>query len=290
MTYTFLQNIITDIMNITELTAADIAALDKEKTVVLVPVGSVEQHGPHLPLGTKCFLSEAVAYEAESLLKKEGIIALIAPVFPYMPCQSSFGFPGCFSIGARTFSDALYEIGYSFKREGFAFVYYVNLSISPDALKAVSVAIEDLNTLNDFRAYDPMPLWNFSPNEKIEELLKQTGLEPSHELHADIKETSALLALDPSLVQTSLLAQLPRCHVNPSWEVLKGNFSYQEMGSESGYLGSPDAATPEIGQIFLREAGFALSEAVKFTLEGNELPELPLQIRMLLKMVDLDEM
>jgi creatinine amidohydrolase/Fe(II)-dependent formamide hydrolase-like protein len=193
-------------------------------------------------------------------------------------------------MGARTFSDALYEIGYSFKREGFAFVYYVNLSISPDALKAVSVAIEDLNTLNDFRAYDPMPLWNFSPNEKIEGLLKQAGLEPSHELHADVKETSALLALDPDLVQTSMLGQLSRCHVNPSWEVLKGNISYQEMGSESGYLGSPDAANPEIGQIFLSEAGFALSETVKFTLEGNELPELPLQIRMLLKMVDLDEM
>ncbi len=277
-------------MNISDLTAADLAAIDKEKTVVLIPIGSIEQHGPHLPLGTKCFLSEAVACEAEALLKKNDIIALIAPVFPFMPCQSSFGFPGSFAMGARTFSDALYEIGYSCKREGFAFVYYVNLSISPDALKAVSVAVEDLNTLSEFRAYDPLPLWNFSQNERIEAALQQLGLEPAHELHADVKETSALLALDPELVQTSLIRQLPRCQINPSWEVLKGNFSYQEMGSESGYLGSPDAANPELGQLFLSEAGFALAEAVKFTLEGNDLPELPLQIRMLLKMVDLDEM
>lgn len=277
-------------MIIAELTASDIAAVDKEKTVVFIPVGSIEQHGPHLPLGTKCFLSEAVACEAEASLKKNGIVAMIAPVFPFMPCQSSFGFPGCFSMGARTFSDALYEIGHSFKREGFSFVYYVNLSISPDAVKAVSVAVEDLNTLSDFRAYDPMPLWNFSPNERIEEILRGLNLEPAHELHADIKETSALLSLDPGLVQTSLLRQLTRCQINPSWEVLKGNFSYQEMGSETGYLGSPDAANPELGQIYLEEAGYALAEAVKFTLEGNELPELPLQIRMLLKMVDLDEM
>lgn len=277
-------------MNISEMTATELAAVDRENAIVLIPIGSVEQHGPHLPVGTKCFLSEAVACEAEVRLKSAGITTLVAPVFPYMPCQSSFGFPGCFSMGARTFSDALYEIGYSFKREGFAFVYYVNLSISPDALKAVTVAVEDLNTLSDFRAYDPLPLWNFSPNERIEQFLNQLNLDSSHELHADIKETSALLALEPDLVKTSLLAQLSRCQINPSWEVLKGNFSYQEMGSESGYLGSPDAASPELGQLFLAEAGFALSEAVKFTLEGNELPELPLQIRMLLKMVDLDEM
>lgn len=277
-------------MNISELTAAEIASIDKENTVVLIPIGSVEQHGPHLPVGTKCFLSEAIAFEAEANLKKDGIITLISPVFPFMPCQSSFGFPGCFSIGARTYSDALYEIGHSFKREGFAFVYFVNMSISPDGLKAVSVAVEDLNTLNDFKAFDPMPLWNFSPNEKLNEIFIEHGLEQANELHADVKETSALLALDPGLIQTSLLSRLPRCKVNSTWEVLKGNFSFAEMGSDSGYIGSPDCASPEIGQIYLSEAGYALSESVKFTLEGNEMPDLPIQIRMLMKMVDLDEM
>jgi creatinine amidohydrolase len=277
-------------MNISELSASEISALDKEKTVIFVPLGSVEQHGPHLPLGTKCFLSEAVAYQAGGNLRKDGIEALIAPVFPFMPCQTSFGFNGNFSMGARTYSDALYEIGHSFKKEGFSFLYFINFSISPEALKAVTVSIEDLSTLADFYAFDPLPLWNFSPNERIDEILGQLGLEPGNELHADIKETSALLALDPDLVRTSILPQLARCQINPSWEVLKGNFSYLEMGAESGYLGSPDLSTPEIGRAYLDEASFALSEAVKFTLEGNKLPELPLQIRMLLKMVDLDEM
>ncbi|GAB4272468.1 MAG: creatininase family protein [Candidatus Rifleibacteriota bacterium] len=277
-------------MNISELTSAELASIDKESAVVLIPTGSIEQHGPHLPLATKCFLSEAIAYEADANLKKEGINALITPVIPFMPCQSSFGFPGCFSMGARTFSDALYEIGYSFKREGFSFIYFVNLSISPDALKAVSVAVDDLNTLNDFKAYDPMPLWNFSPNERLNKLLSEIGIDSASELHGDVKETSALLSLDPGLVQSAMLSQLPSCKVNAAWEVLKGNFSFSEMGSDSGYLGTPSQANPDIGQIYLSEAGYALSEAVKFTLDGNELPELPLQIRMLMKMVDLDEM
>ncbi|MGM0600728.1 MAG: creatininase family protein [Candidatus Rifleibacteriota bacterium] len=277
-------------MNIAEITAKQLASIDKNNTVVFLPVGSVEQHGPHLPLGTKTFLSEAIAYDAQARLKSLGLESIIGPVLPYMPCQSSFGFAGIFSMGARTFSDALYEIGYSLKREGFYKVFFINLSISPDALKAVSVAVEDLNTLNDFKAYDPMPLWNFSNNEQLDNFLKEMELDSSNELHADVKETSAMLSLDPEMVDQSILKDLPRCQINPSWEILKGNFSYQEMGSDLGYLGAPASASQELGKLYLSEAAFALSEAVKFTLEGNDLPELPLQIRMLLKMVDLDEM
>ena len=277
-------------MNIAEITAKKLASIDKKNTVVLLPVGSIEQHGPHLPLGTKTFLSEAIAYDAQARLKSSGIESLIGPVLPFMPCQSSFGFTGIFSMGARTFSDALYEICYSLKREGFYKVFFVNLSISPDALKAVSVAIDDLNTLNDFKAYDPMPLWNFSNNDKLDNFLNEIDLESANELHADVKETSAMLSLDSDMVDQTVLKDLPRCKVNPAWEVLKGNFSYQEMGSDLGYLGAPAMASKELGKLFLDEAAFALSEAVKFTLEGNDLPELPLQIRMLLKMVDLDEM
>lgn len=277
-------------MNISELTATEIASIDKENTIVLIPLGSVEQHGPHLPLGTKCFLSEAVAFSACAMLKAENIAALIAPTVPFMPCQSSCGFPGNYAIGARTYSDALYEIGSSFSRDGFKFVYFVNLSVSPDALKAVQVAVTDLNTLRDFKAFDPMPLWTFSANENIEQSLKNLGLEPGNEIHADVKETSALLSLDPDLLRPEIAAQLQPCRINTTWEVLKGNFSFQEMGSETGYLGTPSLANPDLGKLYLDEAAFGLTEAIKYTLTGNSLPELPLQIRMLLKMVDLDEM
>lgn len=286
----FIRQLIISPMNLLDFTATEIQTIDKERCAIIVPLGSIEQHGPHLPVGTKCFLAEAVAFDAATRLRNEGFPALLAPTFPFMPCQSSCGFPSNYSIGARTFSDALYEIGSSFSRDGFKFVYFVNLSISPDALKAVQVAISDLNTLRDFKAFDPMPLWNFSNNERIENALKQLGLEPANEIHADVKETSAICTLLPDVVQKEFISELKPCTVNSTWEILKGNFSYQEMGSELGYLGSPASHNEELGKIFLDEAGFALAESVKFTQSGNLLPELPLQIRMLLKMVDLDEM
>jgi len=277
-------------MNLTDLTALEISNLNRDSTVVVVPLGSIEQHGPHLPVATKCFLSEAVAFAATARLRAENLECLITPTVPFMPCQSSCGFPGSFSIAARTYSDALYEIGSSFSRDGFKYLYFVNLSVSPDAIKAVSVAVEDLNTLKDFRAFDPMPLWNFSPNEELESYMRQRGIDPANEIHADVKETSAAMHLDPELVRRDLLGELKPCLINTTWEVLKGNFSFHEMGSTAGYLGSPSLADPELGRIYIAEAAYALAESVNYTLAGNDLPELPLQIRMLLKMVDLDEM
>jgi creatinine amidohydrolase len=277
-------------MNLSDLTSAEISALDRDSTVVVLPLGSIEQHGPHLPLGTKCYLSEAVAFAAAARLRSDELECLITPTLPFMPCQSSCGFPASFALAARTYSDALYEIGSSFSRDGFKYLYFVNLSISPDAIKAVDVAIEDLNTLKDFSAFDPMPLWNFSNNETIEALLKERNIDPASEIHADIKETSAALHLDPELVRSELLPGLAPCLINSTWEVLKGNFSFKEMGSRNGYLGSPALADPELGRVYIAEAAYALAEAIKYTLAGNALPDLPLQIRMLLKMVDLDEM
>lgn len=99
-----------------------------------------------------------------------------------------------------------------------------------------------------------------------------------------------MLALDPTLIREQISAALPACNVNTGWEMLKGNISFQEMGSTKGYLGSPAKANKDLGNLYLNQASYALAESMKFVSEGNELPELPLQVRMLLKMVDLDEM
>ena len=135
-----------------------------------------------------------------------------------------------------------------------------------------------------------MPLWTFARNEKLEPMLTDPGLEAGNEIHADAQETSAMLHLDQKLLRPEIAARLAACCVNPTWEVLKGNFSFKEMGSKDGYLGSPSVASAELGKVFIDEAAFALTEAIKFAAEGNNLPELPIPIRMLLKMVDLDEM
>ena len=277
-------------MNLTYLTSEELSVLDKPNTFVILPLGSVEQHGSHLPFGTKTFIAETIAFMAANRLKEEEYSSVIAPTLPYIPCQNNSGFQSYFSMSARTYSDALFDIGNSFANDGFKCLFFVNMSVSPDALKAVDTAIQDLNSIPDFMAFDPMPLWNFSNDEKIDEFLKAINIDPKNEIHADIKETSALMSLDPSLIRQKILDTLPDCNVNKSWEMLKGNFSFKEMGSINGYLGSPSKASKELGSLYLTQASIALAESMKYVSQGNELPELPLTIRMLLKMVDLDEM
>ncbi len=278
------------IMNATTMTAREITALNRDITPVLLPLGSLEQHGPHLPAGTKGFLAEAIAAQASRHLKEAGLTPLVAPTYPFTPCHISEGFPGIFPIGARTFSDTIYEIGQAFHREGFHWFFPVTMTISPEALKAIDVALEDLNKLDGFKAFDPMPLWTFSPNETLGEHLRALNILPEHEIHADVKETSALLYLDPSLVKTDLLPRLSPVRTSPGWEILKGNYTFQQMGATDGFLGSPAQATPELGQRYLAEAALALAEAVRYGMAGNDLPPLPVPIRMLLKLIDLDEM
>ena len=207
-----------------------------------------------------------------------------------MPCQNNAGFNSYYCMSARTYSDALFDIANSFANDGFKCLFFVNMSLSLEALKAVDIAIQDLNSRPNFMAFDPMALWNFSNDEKIDEYLSNLNIEAKNEIHGDIKETSALLAVDATLIKENLYKELPDSKVNKSWEMLKGNYSFKEMGSQNGYLGSPAKSSEAFGKLYLEQASIALAESMKFVSLGNELPDLPIAIRMLMKMIDIDEM
>ena len=276
-------------MNLSTVTAAEIAALDRSQTIVFLPLGPAEQHGPHLPIGTKVFIAEALAFEASNYLKPAGLTCLTAPSLPFAPCQVSFGIPGTFSLNARAFSDFLFEIGQSFQREGFQWFFLINHSVSLECLKACETAVSDLNRLRDFHAFDPLPAIMFNRTPQIDQELKTLGCQPDREIHADARETSAMLYLDAELVDTEVLPQLPPHRPNLSFENLKGNFSYADMGAKNGYVGTPTAGNPEFGKLYIETAAAGLAESVRKALANQPLTQLPLQIRMLLKLIDLDE-
>ena len=267
----------------------EIADLPRESTVVFLPIAPIQSHGPHLPVGTKSFLVESLAWEAVNHLRADGIHVLRAPTVPFAPCHSARDIPGGFSVNTRVFSDFLYEIGQSFQREGFRWLFFVNLNISPDNLRAVADAAQDLGRLQDFAAFDPVPPWLFAAKPALDEEILKLGSRPEHEIHGDAKETGALLHLDPGLLQPGAAAELPPLRVNLSWENLKGHFSFREMGAIEGYLGSPALGSPELGSMFLAEGGLALALAVRNALSHQSLLELPLAVRLLVKMVDPDE-
>lgn len=277
-------------MNLHSLTSPEAASFDRARTFVLIPAGSTEPHGPHLPLGTKAYLAEALAFEIGQHLKESGLQYLVAPVFPYLPCQASLGIEGALTISPRVASEMLYEIGAAIHRDGFRHIAFIHLSTSPDATKAILTACDELAQLDGLAAIDPLAAVRFSSTPATAAALRQSGTDPVTELHADARETGAMLYLDPELVKTDCSQILPSRVVNLPWESLKGNFSWKDRGAIDGYAGTPAAATPKLGQIYLEELGKIGAESIKSVFNGGEPPIPPLSARLFLKLVSLDDL
>src|SRR5262249_13340249 len=81
--------------------------------VVLLPIGSVEAHGPHLPLATDSIISEEMARRAAVELSHRNVRAFVLPPIHYVVTDFSKDFPGTISISKKTFQSLLNDIAES---------------------------------------------------------------------------------------------------------------------------------------------------------------------------------
>jgi len=95
----------TDRRRIQDLTSPAVEAIVKRSPTAIVPVGSIEQHGPHLPCGTDIFAAEIVA---DALA--EAIDALVVPMGPYGVTPLHRGYPGTISLRPATFEAVLTDV------------------------------------------------------------------------------------------------------------------------------------------------------------------------------------
>jgi creatinine amidohydrolase len=100
-------------LHVVDLTRDEFAQAMRAGRWLLLPFGSVEQHGPHLPLGTDSFYGEYVC-----LAVAEQVNGLVAPGFPYGICRTMRNFPGTVSLSPETFIPLLREILAEYIRHG----------------------------------------------------------------------------------------------------------------------------------------------------------------------------
>ena len=81
-----------------------------QRTVLLVPVGSTEQHGPHLPLDTDTVIAQAVASRVAELLEGDDDRILVAPALSYGSSGEHQAFPGTCSVGTEALRQVLVEL------------------------------------------------------------------------------------------------------------------------------------------------------------------------------------
>ena len=105
-----------------ELTSPEVAALDRERTVLVLPIGSVEQHGNHMPLGTDTLLAHSVSLAAA---KTAGDVVVLPPPW-YGFSAHHMRFAGSVTLRAETLMAVCEDIVASLVRHGFRRILIVN--------------------------------------------------------------------------------------------------------------------------------------------------------------------
>lgn len=169
-----------------EMTWPEVKEALKETNVIIIPIGSIEQHGLHLPLETDYIQAIELA---KRIAEKAG--ALVAPVILCGHSHHHMGFPGTISLKPETLAQVIFEACQCLGRHGFNKIIILNTHGGNDV--ACSFATQKVNTELDVSAvfFGAEFFAKHVPPNLIETI----------DLHAGVDETSSMLVLNPQKVQ-----------------------------------------------------------------------------------------
>jgi len=218
-----------------ELSSKEAAQVSKEGTVVIFPVGSVEEHGDHLPLCTDSIQPE---YIAQEVAKKTG--CLIAPPFRYGICNATRNFPGTITIQFDTLYRLAHDILSELTRNGFNRIIILSGHAGNSHMVALRLAAQEIVIKSDeAREKHKVRIMVLSDFDFAEELIPEYADE--NDGHAGTLETSRMMAIKPDLVNEY---GKPSVWQMPRFEVV----AHPELYFPSGVNGDPTAASAEKGQ------------------------------------------
>ena len=206
--------------------------------VVMVPVGAVEPHGPHLGLGTDEVISLGAAIRAAKILEDEGIAPLIAPSVAYGVTESAAAFKGAVSVSPDALTRYLHDIVSSLINDGVEHVCLVNNHLEPEQIAAVKNVT---NTFEPGRVSVACPVtkrWARTLSEEFK----------SGACHAGEYETSIVMESAPGFVREDVRQKLPGVRVSLSECLGRGVTDFIEMGLTDAYAGDPSRANAGHGR------------------------------------------
>ena len=223
-----------------ELTAAELRELATQNAVVLLPVASMEQHGPHLPVGVDTILCESLcALAAEAVCAEMPVV--VAPTLWCGMAEHHMAFGGTFTFDIPTYRAVLLAFLKSIARHGFVRVLVVNGhggNIAALSAFLPDLAIETgltLRVTTYFELAQPAMPAILEDQERVR--------------HACEGETSLMMALAPELVREDKLplAVGPK-HVTPRPLGVERHRSFKDF-SETGVVGDARRASKAKGDM-----------------------------------------
>jgi creatinine amidohydrolase/Fe(II)-dependent formamide hydrolase-like protein len=225
-----------------ELTWLDVEEFLKAHKTVIVPVGSCEQHGPHLPLDTDAYDAFWLSLKAA----EKAQCALVAPPIYYGVSLHHMDFPGTITLNPRTLEQVAYEVGACLTKHGFNKILFENgHGGNTPALEAAAQRIKA--ETNAFVAIDTVSL--------IPDFIEKF-IETPYDAHAGEFETSTTLANRENLVVKERIAKprltLPKSKytkigLKETGPKVSWAFRTKEL-SNTGVIGDPTKASKDKGE------------------------------------------
>jgi creatinine amidohydrolase len=199
--------------------------------VGLVPVGAVEQHGPHLPTGTDTIVATALC---ERVSDRCG-----APVLPAIPVGCSYGhstnLPGNLSLTPEQLALVVRQHAEWAAASGLSRLLFVNAHVGNAA--SLAIATDHLRLFRPELRVNFVNWWTLDPTVAEESVID------GDDLHANRSETSVMLAVAPELVHADRLESAD----DPDRTAdLVFRYTVPSL-STNGVTGRPSEATPELG-------------------------------------------
>ena len=231
------------------LTWTEIKSLeDKENVVIIQPVGSIEQHGPHLPIVVDSAIGLGVLGKALEKLDPN-IPAYALPSLYYGKSNEHWQFPGTITLSAQTLLAVLMEMADSIYRSGFRKLVLMNSHGGQP--QVMEIAARDIHQkYGDFMVF---PIFTWRVPNITKDLL--TDKEKELGIHAGDAETSIMLSLLPEQVKMDrAVKEYPYGLPEDSLLTMEGKMPFAWLTKEiskTGVLGDATVATKEKGDRIL---------------------------------------
>jgi creatinine amidohydrolase len=228
------------------------------KKMVVLPIGTVQQHGRHLPVDTDLLIVTTLALAAAEQRRER---VLVAPTLPYSYNLEHMDFPGTVSVASHTFMDLCVALVKSFAYHGFDHVLLLNGFGPNDNL--VELVARQINLETDALCGSTTWTTLLTVDRSFNSTWRESAFPGA--THADELETSLYLAID----ERSVLMEQAKDQ-KPVYQPanVKGNFVYEDhfgngaifvpawtsARSSSGVVGEPTKASAEKGRRILEEA------------------------------------
>ena len=252
-----------------DLTSPEFKELDAARTVAVLPVGAIEQHGPHLAVATDAALNEAILRRALETAP-DGLPVLALPMTSVGKSEEHLDYPGTLTLSAETLTAVWSEIGAGVARAGIRKLLIFNShGGQPQVMQIVARRLRVEHAM--FTVAANWFAWG-TPEGLFGEV------ERRHGIHAGEVETSMMLACRPDLVRRQHVADFPPVTIEqvrdyPRLAALGGaGFGWQAQDLHpQGAAGDARAASAEKGRAVIEHAARCLvellEEIVRYPLE-----------------------